>query len=147
MFRPRRSSMTPASQPSSAPWPTRSSGKQLEAHFPESVLTEHTSFLTDLWDASANHETLVVDFGLSREFMLPLRTFKGFEVDPLIGAVGALADLRDGELGLLQVLFQAARYPWAESIMRAVTDWEGRPFFADCPAMVSLETQKILHPP
>src|SRR5207247_1708293 len=58
--------------------------QQLQAHFPESVLTERTGFLTDLWDASASGETLVVDFGLSREFMLPLRTFKGFEVDPLI---------------------------------------------------------------
>src|SRR5439155_25126784 len=78
--------------------------------------------------------------------MLPLRTFKGFEVDPLIGAVGALADLRDGELGLIQVLFRAARYPWAESIMHAVTDWEGRPFFADAPEMVSQAKQKIAHP-
>src|SRR5436309_2207300 len=41
--------------------------QQLQAHFPESVLTERRGFLASLWDESAGNETLVVDFGLSRE--------------------------------------------------------------------------------
>jgi predicted DNA-binding transcriptional regulator AlpA len=120
--------------------------QQLQAHFPEAIVTERPGFLSTRWGEHARTEGVIVDFGLSREFMLPLRAFRGFEVDPLIGTVGALADLRQGEFGLLQVLLQAARAPWAESIMRAVTDWEGRSFFADAPEIVSLAKQKIAHP-
>src|SRR5207253_2080352 len=46
----------------------------------------------------------------------------------------------------LQVLLQRARYPWAESIVRAVTDWEGKPFFTDAPEMLALAKEKISRP-
>ncbi len=78
--------------------------------------------------------------------MLPLRTFRGFDVDPLIGVAGALADLHKGELALLQVLFEPARAPWAESMIRAVTDAEGHSFLANAPEMVSLAREKVAHP-
>lgn len=118
--------------------------QQLQAHFPESVITERPGFLEGIWDDA--EPGVIVDFGLSHEFMLPLRTFRGFEVDPLVGPVGALADLREQEVGLLQVLFQAARYPWAESVVRAVSDWEGRAFFADAPQMLALAKEKVAQP-
>jgi len=118
--------------------------QQLQAHFPESVITERPGFLDEQWDDA--EPCVIVDFGLSHEFMLPLRTFRGFEVDPLVGTVGALVDLREGEVGLVQVLFQAARYPWAESVLRAVSDWEGRAFFADAPQMLALAKEKIAQP-
>lgn len=118
--------------------------QQLQAHFPDAVVTERADFLTTLW--SATSPAVIVEFGLSREFMLPLRTFRGFEVDPLIGGIGALAHLQEGEIGLFQVLFQAVRYPWAASIARAVTDWEGHSFFADAPEILSLAREKIAQP-
>lgn len=118
--------------------------QQVLAHFPEATITEHDQFLEGLWDGQK--ASVIVDFGLSRECMLPIRTFRSFDVDPLIGIAGALADLRTGELGLLQVLFQAARHPWAESMMRAVTDGEGHSFLADAPEMVSLTREKIAQP-
>ncbi len=118
--------------------------QQLLAHFPEATITEHDQFLEGLWDEQK--ASVIVDFGLSRECMLPIRTFRSFDVDPLIGIAGALADLRTGELGLLQVLFKAARHPWAESMMRAVTDNDGRAFLADAPEMVSLTREKIAQP-
>ena len=120
--------------------------QQIQAYFPEAVVHEEAGFLDRCWDNTGLKETVIVDFGLSREFMLPLKTFKGFEVDPLIGITGALADLQEGELGLLQVLFQATRHAWSENIIRAVTDWEGRSFFADAPEMVSLAKQKVSRP-
>jgi hypothetical protein len=120
--------------------------EQLQAHFPESVLSERRDFLNTAWNAHAGAETITVDFGLSREFMLPLRTFKGFEVDPLIGTIAALGDLREGEIGLFQILLQASRFPWAQSVMRAVTDGDGGSFFADAPELVSFAKQKIAQP-
>lgn len=122
--------------------------QQLQAHFPDSVLTEETGFLETVWnqDGNAHTESLVVDLGLSNEFMLPLRTIKGFEVDPLIGIVGALSNLKPGESGALQVLFQATRYPWADSVVRAISNYDGSDFFADFPDLQTLSKHKLAKP-
>ncbi|RLB75941.1 MAG: hypothetical protein DRH24_18740, partial [Deltaproteobacteria bacterium] len=86
------------------------------------------------------------DFGLSQEFMRPLQTYRNLDPDPLTGIVGALEDLQEQELGILQVLFQGTRYPWSESIIRSVTDEQGGSFFADAPEMVHLAREKVEKP-
>jgi hypothetical protein len=118
--------------------------EQLAAHFPEATVIERTGFLQGLW--SAGKPSVIVDFGLSRECMVPLKSVRGFEIDPLIGIAGALAGLAEGETGICQVLFEAARHAWAESIMRAVTDLDGKPFFADAPEIVAQAKEKIAQP-
>jgi hypothetical protein len=118
--------------------------QQLAAHFPESGVTERERFLEGLWDHKK--PSVIIDFGLSRECMVPLRSARGFEIDPLIGVIGALAGLRAGELGVLQVLFQATRFPWAESMVRAVTNGEGRSFFSEAPEMVAQAREKVTSP-
>lgn len=118
--------------------------QQLKAHFPAATLSEKGNELRNA--PAGSNETLVVDFGLSYEFMRPLRTSRNFDTDPLIGAIAALENLRHGEIGLLQILFQAARRPWAESIQRSVTGYEGRSFFADAPEMSQLAKEKIRKP-
>jgi len=118
--------------------------QQLRAHFPEAVLNEKEGILAELWDEP--NETVIVDFGLSHEFMRPLKVFDRFENDPLIGITGALAELEEGEVAVLQIVFQAARNPWGESILRAVTDWDGKSFFVDAPDMVSLAKDKVRRP-
>ncbi|MFP3939500.1 MAG: helix-turn-helix domain-containing protein [Thermoanaerobaculia bacterium] len=60
--------------------------------------------------------------------------------------VATLADLSGGELGLVQVLFQAARAPWAESILRSVTNSRGEPLFIDAPEITSLAREKVSSP-
>lgn len=99
--------------------------RQLQAHFPNVVVTPHAEFLCEQWGANDAAEVAVVEFGLARECMLPLGTFHKLPVDPLVGIVAALEELRDGELGLFQVLFQPTRFPWTESLLRAVMDNEG----------------------
>jgi predicted DNA-binding transcriptional regulator AlpA len=118
--------------------------QQLVAHFPESSLTQRERLLVGCWDH--RKPSVIIDFGLSREHMIPLRTVRGFDVDPLIGVMGALAGLRIGELGLLQVLFQATRSPWAASMMRAVAGADGKSFFPDAPEMVAQTKEKIAQP-
>ena len=120
--------------------------QQLVAYFPDVVRRTDQPTLPELWRHAPGREIVMVDFGLSREFMLPLKTFRNFTVDPLIGLTGALAEIRDGEVAIMQVLFQAVRYPWADSIMRAVTDWEGKPFFADAPNLAAQTKTKISRP-
>jgi hypothetical protein len=118
--------------------------KQLQACFPESVPLQSTEPLAELWPQ--DKPTIVVDFGLSYEFMRPLRTFRKLDPDPLIGLIGAMEGVAKGELGLLQVLFQRVQNPWAEDVLRSVTDWEGHSFFSDSPEMLSLAKDKVSRP-
>jgi hypothetical protein len=118
--------------------------QQLAAHFPEAVLCIRTGYVHGLWNDQ--EPSVIIEFGLSRECMMPFRTVRGFDLDPLAAIAGALGGLADGEIGVFQVLSQAVRHPWAESMMRAVTDGEGRSFFADAPELVSQTREKLAHP-
>jgi len=119
--------------------------EQLRAHFPEVTIRAVTKHLHNLWLEDVELPALVVDFGLSHEFMRPLQTLSS-GADPLVAITGALAKLREGEIGILQVQFESVQNPWAESIFRAVTDHEGKTFFANAPEMVGLAKEKIRSP-
>jgi hypothetical protein len=119
--------------------------QQIPAYFPDLVLRDRFSFLDEQWQ-SAGPETAIVEFGLSREFMLPLRTVRDFDVDPLIPVIASLSELVRDEIGLMQVLFERVRNPWAESILRAVTDDEGHAFFVDAPETLALAREKTAQP-
>jgi hypothetical protein len=82
----------------------------------------------------------VVEFGLEREFMLPLASGK---IDPFIGLVGALSELQPGDVGVFQVLFEPAGAEWAESIVRSVTDEGGKPFFVNTPELAAAGENKV----
>lgn len=117
----------------------------LTAYMPEIALAEPTETLADTWSERGG-ESFVVDFGLSNEFMLPIRVLEHSEVDPLIAVVAALSELAPDELGVLQVLFEEARHPWAESIARAVSDGAGKCFFVDAPEVLPLSREKTSAP-
>lgn len=119
---------------------------QLLAHAPEIVLSRHQGTLHEWWFSAEGSASAVVGFGLSNETMLPLRSVRNLDVDPLTAIVAALSGLGPGEVGALQVLFCPVRFPWAESLMQAVTDWEGGCFFADAPEMLPLTKQKVAKP-
>jgi hypothetical protein len=119
--------------------------EQLPAYFPDAVVRERTEFLADAW-GEAGPATAIADFGLSREFMLPIRSVKDFDVDPLIPLVAALAAVGPREIGLFQVIFTAAQQPWKESAMRAVSDGTGHTFFVDAPEILSQAGDKVAHP-
>ncbi|MGD0596843.1 MAG: type IV secretion system DNA-binding domain-containing protein [Sedimentisphaerales bacterium] len=117
---------------------------QFEAYFPDAVVYDEGEDLNCL--TTDSKEKVFMDFALVQEFMRPIRTFKGFEPDPLTGIFAALENLEKDEIGIFQVLFQPARHSWAESIARSVTDWEGKSFFADSPDMQHLAKEKIQKP-
>ena len=117
--------------------------RQLSAYFPEAVFVPNEGALEQAWDGSQGDDVLAVEFGLAREFMLPLASGK---LDPFIGIVGALAELQPGELGLFQVLFQPAQRDWPESIVRSVTHADGKPFFVNSPELASAAEKKITKP-
>ncbi len=116
---------------------------QCKAYFPTAVITKSEKGLDILAD---NTPTCVIDFGLSEEFMRPLRLAEQVDQDPFIGLFATLEHLLKGERGVIQILFKGAGNPWSESIMRSVTDSKGGSFFADAPEMVKYAQEKISAP-
>ena len=103
----------------------------------------NTPWMDKAWDASEGDEAFAVEFGLEREFILPLATGK---IDPFVGLVGALAELQPGELGLFQVLWQPVQNPWAESIVNSVTLPDGKPLFVNAPELAGAAENKAARP-
>ncbi len=116
---------------------------QLQAHFPDAMVVPGTDRLAERWAPGADDPVALVEIGLDAECMLPLARGKA---DPLIGVVGALEALRPDEAAAVQVLFQPAGRGWAESLLRAVTGPNGRPFFANRPELLPGTKEKIAQP-
>ncbi len=115
----------------------------LIAYIPEVVITEANGFLAQTMTQFP--QSAIADFGLSLQFMRPLKTSKRFDPDPLLGLFSVLSGLGQNEIAVMQVLFQLTRHPWAQSILRAVTDLEGKDFFLDSPDFVSAAKEKVVH--
>lgn len=118
--------------------------QQVRSFFPEMVIKEGIKVADTL--RSNNQPTMVVDCGLSEEFMRPLRTFNNFDPDPLTSIFGALESLNNDEVGLVQVLFQSVDAPWASNIMHAIRNYDGSCFFFDAPEMLDLSEEKVKWP-
>lgn len=117
----------------------------LRSHFPD-VTAVPGDLLADAFARDDYGVLGVFEFGLRREFMLPLGTLRSFDPDPIVAFVAALEETEDAEGAAFQVLFEPARAPWAESIFRAVTDGEGGDFFTDAPEIARFGKQKAMQP-
>lgn len=117
----------------------------VKAYFPECIIKERTDLIEVIVNGLGKMAN-IHHYGLRDEFMRPLRMGDSFKPDPLIGILSSLDHLEDGQYAVIQVLFQGATNPWAESIMRSVTDSEGKSFFEDAPEMVKLAREKISAP-
>lgn len=120
----------------------------LRAYFHDFRFLETNNFLNGNWSqfASAGNAPVIVDFGLSHEFVIPLQATNSSSIDSLTGIVGALADVQNGEVALVQVLFHATQYEWANSALWATTDYAGRSVFGNAPELAEQLKQKISQP-
>lgn len=116
--------------------------RQLTAFFPEAVFQPRPGQLVETWQ-NASGEELVVEFGLAREFMLPLASGK---LDPFTGLVGAFSELEAGDLGLFQVLFHPVRHPWGETLVDALSQPGGTPLFVNAPELTEAAEAKARCP-
>lgn len=116
--------------------------RQLEAFFPDAVFASNRGFLEEAW-GEADAPVAAVEFGLGKEFMIPLAQTRS---DPFVGLVGALSEIEDNEIAVFQVLFSPATYPWDESIMRSVTHADGNAFFVNAPELLSGAQEKVALP-
>lgn len=113
-------------------------------YIPELILTPtldiYSSTLID------NTPTCISQFGLAEEFMRPLTTEFKTGIDSLTGIYAALEQLQVGETGLIQIIFQGAKNTWSKSIVRSVSDFNGKPFFEDDASMLPLAHEKVSYP-
>jgi hypothetical protein len=128
-----------ASSPADAPVVAR----QLAAFLPEVPFVQTENLLAEIW-CDLSGESFIVEFGLGERFMLPLQT--RYAVDPFVGVVAALGELRHGEVALFQVLFQQVRHPWAESVWRSVTDQNGKMIFVNSVPLIPGTKEKLAVP-
>lgn len=115
---------------------------QVKTYFPLCALVQRDDALLSALEGDVH----TIDFALAEEFMRPLATPSTFDPDPLLGLFGVLDHLAPGCAGAVQVLFQACKNPWAESVLRAVSTHGGDAFFADAPEMLPLARQKVSAP-
>jgi len=118
---------------------------QVKAYFPECIIKEKQDIIKDIVSQEDKCAS-ILHYGLKDEFMRPLAMKDSLKPDPLIGLLGTLEHLNRDEYAVVQILFKGTVNPWAESIMRAVTDGCGKPFFENAPEMVPLAKDKIASP-
>lgn len=116
----------------------------IAAYAPGVVINERPNNLSNTIDFTQT--VCVNDIGLRDEFMRPLRVWSKFDPDPLAGCIASLESIGDSEFGMLQILFQPAINPWAESIYKSLTDGKGGPFFTDAADMLPLAKEKVSSP-
>jgi GTPase SAR1 family protein len=116
--------------------------RQFEAHLPSVGFVPARSNLATLWGDSGQPFVAAVEFGLGREFMIPLVAPRG---DPLVGLVGALSEIEPDEIALFQVIFTPTRFPWPESIVRSVSHADGSALFVNAPELFSGAKEKTAH--
>ncbi len=117
---------------------------QLKAYFPLALIQESEDLIEEIIDDKTYF--YLVDFGLRDEFMRPLATYDSSNIDSFVGLFATFEKLKEGECGIIQVLFKGALNPWSESIIRSVSDNEGKSFFEDAPDMLPLAKEKVSSP-
>lgn len=110
------------------------------AYFPEYSVRKTDAFVDAI--LQPHLATYVVDYGLRHEFVRPIHMTKNFSLDPLIGLVGVLDKLAEGEQAGIQILFQPVVNQWKESIIRSVSFPDGTSFFRDVPEAPQLAKEK-----
>lgn len=100
---------------------------QLKTFFPNCTITEKRQTLK-LYLTSQS-QTVIADFGLARQFLLPLQTFRSFSPDPLTGLISSLGNLQPNEKAVVQILFQKAKQNWAEEINKLFTNQDFKSAF------------------
>lgn len=117
----------------------------IETYVPDILVSQAPTLKTAL-ETNSVDETVVVEFGLSNEFLLPLATPRSFKIDPLLGFLSTMEALGDHDLGLVQVLFEPTRHPWGSTAVAWLTGTDGTPIFPDSKALLAGAAEKFSRP-
>lgn len=116
--------------------------RQATTWFPEAYFSKDTGELENALEDERTQRVGITECGLAKVFCLPLPSVNGAALE---GLARSLTNLDPGELGLLQVLFEPTRHPWARDVLDSVI-CEGEPFFADGEALAAGARRKVSTP-
>lgn len=87
--------------------------------FPDVIIREERDCLRrQLNSLPEDYPIFKLDHGLSRDFVLPIKTHQTFEEDPLEEIIRQLAILGENEFGLLQILLIRADNIWQDTVRK-----------------------------
>ena len=84
----------------------------LRAYLPELKARERDSYLLEIWQAAEEGTAVILSLAPRERVFRALASDVSLDLDPIIGVVGSLSNLGEGEVGFVQVLFHPARKAW-----------------------------------
>lgn len=116
----------------------------IKLYLPKVIINKQTRYIDEAWIIGTYSN--IVYLALEDEFMRPLATDAKPNIDPLTGLYATLEQVRNGEMAMMQIVFQGTQNAWHTSIIRSVTDFQDRPFFADDETMLPMAKEKTSAP-
>ena len=104
---------------------------QLKTHLPAVDVREADDLLEQNLHLSQANESLTIDFGLGRDWFIPLPSGKSSATDTLLPLVASMEEIKDGETICLQALLCRTRGNWQQAAAVAIFDRNGKPVFAN----------------
>ena len=102
---------------------------QLRIHLPAVDFTGNGDLLKEGLRLEENEKTIAVDFGLGREWFLPLSSERHFSRDTLLPLIAGLDELAPGEIAYLQIMFSRTRQDWQRAARSLLFNPKGKPSF------------------
>ncbi|MAT90923.1 MAG: hypothetical protein CMC35_09545 [Flavobacteriaceae bacterium] len=116
---------------------------QLQGLFPNSIITEINTFDIEF---DFSQPVAIADFGMDKEFMLPIKNSQSYDIDPLTSIIATLEQLDKSETGVFQILFKGVSSPWSRDTIIASSDGKGGSFFMDQPDFLFQAKEKVSYP-
>ncbi|MEJ7623707.1 MAG: type IV secretion system DNA-binding domain-containing protein [Pyrinomonadaceae bacterium] len=118
---------------------------QWKAPFPAISIAERNGFLVGQF--GSGQPMALADFGLAKNFTLPLRLFRSFNPDPLGGLFSSCSSLSDAERAVFQILFRPAGTRWSDELHKIQTNTEHQKLLQDyVPNFSALLRNKLSSP-
>lgn len=119
----------------------------LKSHLPNLDLRESAEDLLKKYlEPDRTHQSVLVDFGLEREWFIPLPFGESFAADPLLPLIAGFESIAEDETACLQILFCRTRGDWQRAVQEAIFDKVGKPVFANLQNHLLSIKEKLSHP-
>ena len=116
---------------------------QLKNHLPNVDFRETDDVLRKNLKLEKTDQTIAVDFGLRREWFIPLPFDKSFSTDTLLPLIASLEGLLEDEVACLQVIFSRTCGNWQSEVQEAIFDRNGKLAFVNLQIYLSAIKDKL----
>lgn len=119
---------------------------QLKSYLPALDIRQTADCFGQNFQLNRTDESVIVDFGLGKEWFIPLPFGKNFASDTLLPLIASMEELQQNEAVCLQVLFSRARADWQKAVREAIFDRTGKLIFANLNDHLTGIKEKLSHP-